>query len=172
VKYITASCASSTNDARGVPHPIKLLMFSHLHEMPSVQSFGNVKNPDTFAYGSSVRIVADNLSARLAEPLIFSRIEFRNAYLSGESSVSGRIQLFVRRTQPSHKERRAQFSALIRYSGAATIFEGVGLVCASVTDCTARRKSSGAWMFANSSFVPPLPVTSMSPYPNIRPTKL
>jgi hypothetical protein len=75
-------------------------MFSHLPEMPSVQSFGNVKNPDTFAYGSSARIVADNLSERLAERLIFSRIELRKGYLLRESSVSGRIQLFARRTQP------------------------------------------------------------------------
>jgi hypothetical protein len=35
VKYIIVSRASSTNDARGVPHSIKFRMFSHLPERPS-----------------------------------------------------------------------------------------------------------------------------------------
>lgn len=32
-----------------------------------------------------------------------------------------------------------------------------------VTDCTARRKSSGPWIRENDSLVPPLPVTAISP---------
>jgi len=80
--------------------------------------------------------------------------------------ISLEIRKFNRRT---YREARCScrlaqhgdcYCSILPAAGAA---DCAGLVCTSVTDCTALRNASGPCMWENASLVPPLPVTTMSP---------
>ena len=67
------------------------------------------------------------------------------------------------RSHASAVRRRICAGAYVWSDAACGLSVPAGIDCLSVTDCTARRNSSGPSMCENASRVPPLPVTTMSP---------